>query len=586
MGIPDPAFRARVRVPLFAPSVPDACHDTFCHNCNKLLVRTTRPADESSLLRRAIPTPRKVDPMTTKKAPRKDPPRVLIEEWLPAAAIGVECMRERGSASALAPTTYLHVWWARRPLCVSRAAVLASLLPADFPRDVFERLLGFGKPGKELVKIRALMDRGVQVDGGFGCDRAFKANLIPEDLDLAHRQPKRLWGGDITVMDPMSGGGSIPLESARLGFHTLANEYNPVACSVLEATVDYPIRFGPQLAQLSKKWTQIWIDRIGRRLAPFYPKDPKGSVHAYIYCRTVPCPDTGFHTPLVPDWHLARPTNGKPVVAAEPIVNRQQGTWSIKIREIGAYAGQAKQANQPTYVRGKGISLFTGRPIAPDYIKAKAATGKIKSCLYAVAVKTASGLIFRPPTNSDLDAIIQSERELNRIWSGLQKNGLVPFQTLPKGFNTKQIMNFGVAAWDQMFSPRQLLCACVLVEELNKMKSDIERAEGSDFGPAVFHLLALALDKFLDYNNMLNTWENQRCIVKHLFQRHDYCFKATYAELVACNSGSGLSWAINNSLDGFADLSSLSRSHVSRPAVVSKGTVGLLKNPPRAHDSC
>src|SRR6266566_2770862 len=101
------------------------------------------------------------------------PPRVLIEEWLPAAAIGVECMRERGSASALAPHSYLHVWWARRPLTVSRAAVLGSLLPADFPRDVFERLLGFGKPGDELVRIRQLMDRGYDVEGGFNADRAF-----------------------------------------------------------------------------------------------------------------------------------------------------------------------------------------------------------------------------------------------------------------------------------------------------------------------------------------------------------------------------------------------------------------------------
>src|SRR5688572_18330361 len=79
-------------------------------------------------------------------------PRVFIEEWLPAAAIGVECMRERGSASALAPHTYLHVWWARRPLTAARAAVLASLLPADFPRDVFERLLGFWGSSKDLVE--------------------------------------------------------------------------------------------------------------------------------------------------------------------------------------------------------------------------------------------------------------------------------------------------------------------------------------------------------------------------------------------------------------------------------------------------
>ena len=29
----------------------------------------------------------------------------------------------------------LHVWWARRPLVASRAAVLASLLPADADRE-------------------------------------------------------------------------------------------------------------------------------------------------------------------------------------------------------------------------------------------------------------------------------------------------------------------------------------------------------------------------------------------------------------------------------------------------------------------
>jgi len=181
----------------------------------------------------------------------RKPPRLLIEEWLPAAAIGVECMRERGSASALAPHTYLHVWWARRPLVASRAAVLASLLLADFPRDVFERLLGFGKRASELVVIRQLMDSGHRVDGGFNCDRAFKRSLRSGDLDMAHKRASQLWGPEIRVIDPMAGGGSIPLESARLGFPTIANEYNPVACSILEATVDYPFRFGEELARVS-----------------------------------------------------------------------------------------------------------------------------------------------------------------------------------------------------------------------------------------------------------------------------------------------------------------------------------------------
>ncbi|PIX37112.1 MAG: hypothetical protein COZ57_36020, partial [Armatimonadetes bacterium CG_4_8_14_3_um_filter_66_20] len=49
-------------------------------------------------------------------------PRLLIEDWLPANAIGVECMRERATGQQ-PPDKRLHVWWARRPLTVSRAAV-------------------------------------------------------------------------------------------------------------------------------------------------------------------------------------------------------------------------------------------------------------------------------------------------------------------------------------------------------------------------------------------------------------------------------------------------------------------------------
>src|SRR2546428_8185686 len=85
----------------------------------------------------------------------KKPPRLLIEEWLPAAAIGVECIRER-STGQQPPDKRFHVWWARRPLVASRAAVLASLLPADFPRDVFERLLGFGRSIDVQVCFRNL----------------------------------------------------------------------------------------------------------------------------------------------------------------------------------------------------------------------------------------------------------------------------------------------------------------------------------------------------------------------------------------------------------------------------------------------
>ena len=69
----------------------------------------------------------------------------LIEGNFPCQQVGAETKRERGASSSLPPLYFLHVWWARRPLTPSRAAVLGSILPADVSPDVFLKELGIRK---------------------------------------------------------------------------------------------------------------------------------------------------------------------------------------------------------------------------------------------------------------------------------------------------------------------------------------------------------------------------------------------------------------------------------------------------------
>jgi adenine-specific DNA methylase len=69
----------------------------------------------------------------------------LIEGRFPCQQVGAETNRERGAISTLPPVYYLHVWWARRPLTPSRAAVLGSILPADTDPELFLRELGIVK---------------------------------------------------------------------------------------------------------------------------------------------------------------------------------------------------------------------------------------------------------------------------------------------------------------------------------------------------------------------------------------------------------------------------------------------------------
>jgi len=510
-----------------------------------------------------------------------NPPRVLIEEWLPAAAIGVECMRER-STGLNPPNARLHVWWARRPLCASRAAVLGSLLPADFPRDVFERLLGFWGSSAQIVDAQKILDSakiaGVRVDNPHG-ERAFKRPIQYGDLEKAHQATKKIWGEGIVVMDPMAGGGSIPLESARLGFHTIANEYNPVACSILEATVDYPFRFGEKLAENARLWGDELRKRFNTRMQRFYPKTGIVPPLCYIFARTVPDPDhPDWHTPLVPDWHLLKSKGDKSRIVAEPVVDKDRGTWKIQVREVGKRAGQLRDVPKPTYSGGKGISIFTGSQIPADYIKAKAQAGEMRSALYAIAVKTPQGLRFYPPEATDLRALEDAEKELSKVIVSWKNNNIIPTEQYPKVSSDERPRLYGMPNWSDMFSPRQLLAMGTLVEELRNLRPEIIKAEGKDLGEAVVHLLAFVINKFLNRNCNQTRFEPSHAVIVGKMDRHDYAFKSTFAEMAPCNSGSGLDWAIDNVLEAYEDISNFSKYKNARSVEVTLGSATNLSN--------
>ena len=128
-------------------------------------------------------------------------PRVLIEDWLPIEAIGVESKRERGASSALPPLYFLHVWWARRPLTTSRAAILGGVLPAwspEWPEHLRQRFpdwesyhtwfLQLNGISKDVVEARKILDwarqTGTPVPNPYSGPRAFTVNPSPEDLAI------------------------------------------------------------------------------------------------------------------------------------------------------------------------------------------------------------------------------------------------------------------------------------------------------------------------------------------------------------------------------------------------------------------
>lgn len=200
----------------------------------------------------------------------------LIEEWLPIAEIGEESMRERRSMTALPPIYYLHVWWARRPLVASRAAVLASLLPADADRDIFRHVLGIhGDPVATKKRIDKAKRTGEDLGlNPYGYRRAFTYLPSSAEQRWVEAECQRAGIPELPVtLDPTAGGGSIPMESLRLGVKTLSNDLNPVAVLVQKATLEWPAKYGRALIDEFKRLSRRFLELAEPRFHGIYPRE-------------------------------------------------------------------------------------------------------------------------------------------------------------------------------------------------------------------------------------------------------------------------------------------------------------------------
>src|SRR3546814_10610549 len=99
--------------------------------------------------------------------------------------------------------------------------------------------------------------------------------------------------------------------------------------------------------------------------------------------------------------------------------------------------------------------------------------------------------------------------------------------------------------WRDLFSPRQLLGHGTAVEVFRELL-DERGAEGAldEVTRAAFVYLALGLDKMLDYNSRMCRWHGTREVMVNTFDRHDFSFKWSYAEMAPLIAGLGYDWVI------------------------------------------
>jgi putative DNA methylase len=439
----------------------------------------------------------------------KDGDRRLIEDLLPVEAINVVAQREKIGHAALHPRK-LHLWWARRPLAAARAAVYATLVPVEGTPpeqrsdEFFRSLCRWGASDAVIAEART---RVLSANGG---------------------TPPR-------VLDLFAGGGAIPLEAARLGCEATAVELNPVAHLIERCTLDYPQRFGPSLADDVREHGRRWVDRTWERVGHLYPRaresqgeqqrlgeDPaaqraSGRPIAYLWTRTVPCPNTagGTHDlPLVRQTWLAK-KKGR-YIALRPVVNRADRSLAWEIVEAPTAEGLGFDPAGFSS-RGRASCLVCGAAVDAKYVKAEGIAGRMGiTPLAAVVVKPSGrGRDYLPAGRYEEP----SAAACQAVLEGLE---VEPPEELIETRYTQAILvpAYGLTRFRDLFTPRQLATLCAFAHGVREAHAEMvaggmqaQRAE------AVCAYLATVMNRVADASSNIVRWVPQREFTTNTYAR-------------------------------------------------------------------
>jgi putative DNA methylase len=537
--------------------------------------------------------------------PAKPIRKKLIEVALPLEAINTASAREKSIRHGH-PST-LHLWWARRPLAAARAVIFAQMVddPSSWP-DLFPTPKAQEKERQRLFRIiedlvqwenttNETVLQAARDEIWASWRRACAENADhprAQELFNRHKLP--------AFHDPFAGGGALPLEAQRLGLESYATDLNPVAVLINKAMIEIPPKFAgrPPVNPESRKGqlgTKTWRgaqglaedvryygqwmrDEAEKRIGHLYPKieitadmaeerpdlkllvGQKLTVIAWLWARTVKSPNPAFRevdVPLASTFMLSTKPGKEAWV--EPVI--EYGGYRFKVN-VGKPKNAEEAKNGTKLARGANFKcVMSGTPIAPDYIKAEAKSGRMGARLIAIVAEGDRGRVYLAPTPEQEGAAGKAKPE----WKPD-----VEFFQQALGF---RVGNYGMTKWSDLFTDRQLVVLTtfsdLVGEAIDRIRSDAiaagliddgrhlkDSATGATaYAEAVCVYLAFLVSQVANHSSSSCGWNSANTQMRSVFARQALPMVWDFAESnPLCDSSGSYNNLFERQVKGFEAL--------------------------------
>jgi putative DNA methylase len=411
---------------------------------------------------------------------------------------------------------------ARIPPSATRAVTLAAILnySPDLTKEIFLKALGLENAKQLAQKLNATITFYMAYP-----DRDLVRDLVKKQLG---KNPE-----EITVVDPMAGGGSIPLEALRLGFRTIAGDYNPVAYLILRATIEFPAKYGRKLLTLLEQEVRELMEYVKKELGRFYAEDAK----RYIFFIAAPHTCNGIVS-LIKHNTLSK----KKGIYVKPVIDKDSKRLSFQItsQPVLFSPSPCPYCDRPiteSEIRERWVQEHI--KFIEDLLDGKVDRAKDAPRIYVLAAVQLARGKYRAPNEKDINLLVETYEELAKSALRERKEGkdikdYLPFIEIPKDnevFN--KLRSYGFRYWYQLFTPRQLLALYKLIKYIRSRAETLSKMY-KELGAAVALYLTLALAKNINRDNILTQWnpedENIRDLVgsqyalnKSVDLGYDYC---------------------------------------------------------------